>query len=47
MKPGERVDLLKMLAGRLGERDWDDIDLILRQFGFRWSDEWHGEGQCR
>jgi len=44
MKPGERVDLLKTLAGGLAEREWDDIDLILRQFGFSWSNEWEGHG---
>ena len=44
MKPGERVDLLKTLAERLAEREWDDIDLILRQFGFTWSTEWEGDG---
>lgn len=44
MKPGDRVDLLKTLAKGLAEREWDEIDLILRQFGFSWSNEWEGDG---
>ena len=44
MKPGDRVDLLKTLAKGLAELEWDEIDLILRQFGFNWSNEWEGDG---
>ena len=40
MKPGDRIELLKKLAGKLSERDWGEADLVLRQFGLPWSDRW-------
>ncbi|WP_419554496.1 toll/interleukin-1 receptor domain-containing protein [Candidatus Poriferisodalis sp.] len=43
MQPGQRVDVIRRVATRLGsEDDWTIIDLVLEQFGFpiRW--EWNG-----
>ena len=42
MNPGQKVDLIKKLAGKLGQYDWNDLDLVLRQFGLPWSDFWEG-----
>lgn len=42
MKPGERVELIRELATALAPMEWGDIDLILRQFQLRWSDQWSG-----
>lgn len=41
MLPGERIDLIQKIAAELGDpvRDWEDVDLILRQFGFPTSEE--------
>jgi TIR domain len=37
---GDRVELLRKLAGGLSQSDypWEDMELVLRQFGFRLSD---------
>jgi hypothetical protein len=40
MTPGERVELLKKLAGQLSQRSRAEIELILRQFDLPWSPEW-------
>ena len=41
MHPGERVETIKRVADRLASKeDWEEIDLILDQFGFVTSDEW-------
>src|SRR5215470_6758753 len=40
MKPGDRIELLKKLAEKLSERDWSEVDLVLRQFDFPWADAW-------
>lgn len=42
MKPGDRVELIKKITSGLAQRDWGEIDLILRQFGFPWSPGWEG-----
>lgn len=44
MRAGERVELLRKLARRLSEDDypWEEMELVLRQFGFRTSYEWEG-----
>ncbi len=43
MKPGDRITLLRRLADSLAQQeDWDDVDLVLRQFGFTISDRWDG-----
>lgn len=42
MKTGERVVLIKRLAHRLGEEDWTEIDLTLRQFELPWLDDFKG-----
>lgn len=42
MKKGHRVDIIKKNADKLSELNYGDIDLILRQFGFPWSEQWTG-----
>ncbi len=44
MRPGDRIELLRRLASRLAEDDyaWDELDLVLRQFGFATADRWDG-----
>ncbi len=43
MRPGDRITLLRRLADTLTEQeDWEDIDLVLRQFGFTTSERWDG-----
>lgn len=44
MRPGNRIALLRRLADRLAEDDypWEDMDLVLRQFGFSTGDDWDG-----
>jgi TIR domain len=44
MQTGERITLIKRIAAGLAEQDWADIDLILGQFGFPWSDIDHDSG---
>jgi hypothetical protein len=43
MQKAERVTLIMKLAGTLSERRWQDLDLILEQFGFPTSDFWEGD----
>jgi hypothetical protein len=38
MRPGERITLLRKVGGALHEREWPEIDLILREFGMPTSD---------
>jgi hypothetical protein len=40
MKPRDRIELLKKLAGNLSDRKWGEVDLILRQFSLPWSESW-------
>lgn len=42
MTPGERVTLIRQLAEEMAKLEYTDGDLMLRQFGFRWSDQWPG-----
>lgn len=43
MQPGERIDIIRRVATRLGsEDDWTIIDLVLEQFGFHTRWEWSG-----
>jgi hypothetical protein len=43
VRPGDRITLLRRLADTLGQQeDWDDVDLVLRQFGFATSERWEG-----
>lgn len=44
MRPGDRVELLRKLADRLGEDDfpWQDLGLVLSQFGFTTDGMWSG-----
>lgn len=46
MRPGARITLLRRLADRLADDDyqWDDRDLVLGQFGFTTDDGRSGEG---
>jgi hypothetical protein len=44
VKPGHRVDLIRQIADSLSQYEWEDIDLVLRQFDLSWSDSWHGQG---
>jgi hypothetical protein len=45
VRRGDRIELIKKLADSLSADDygWDDMQLVLRQFGFRVSnpDDWH------
>jgi hypothetical protein len=43
LNPGERVTLITKIAAALGERDYDEVDLILEQFEFRTSENWPGD----
>jgi hypothetical protein len=49
MRPGDRVELLRKLAGRLAESDypWEDMELVLGQFGFGMPDADRWEGNRR
>jgi hypothetical protein len=40
VKPSERIPLIKRLARTVGQEDWEEIDLTLRQFDLPWSHEW-------
>jgi hypothetical protein len=42
MQPGERITLIKKIASGLQDRDWSELDLILRQFKLPTSDSWEG-----
>lgn len=44
MQPGERIDIITRIATQLAARDdWDEIDLILEQFGFPTMWAWEGD----
>ncbi len=49
MRTGDRVQLLRKLADRLSASDypWEDIKLVLQQFGFGVSDPEHWQGSNR
>ena len=41
MQPGQRIDIIKRVATRLADGDdWDEIDLVLEQFGFQTARQW-------
>jgi hypothetical protein len=42
MKRADRVNLLRDTATALTEREWAEIDLVLREFGRPTQDVWHG-----
>jgi hypothetical protein len=42
MRPAERVIIIREIVAALAPGDWGDIDLVLKQFGFSWMDEWNG-----
>jgi hypothetical protein len=39
----QRVKVIQDVASHLGPDDWTDIDLVISQFGFPTTNEWHGE----
>lgn len=43
MHPGERVEAIKRIAESLAAKDWEEIDLILDQFGFVTYERWAGD----
>lgn len=43
VKAGQRVDLVRRLANRMGELPYSEIDLVLQQFGAPWSQSWNGD----
>lgn len=43
MKPGERISVIKEVADALAQQGWQDVDLILEQFGFATLYEWDGD----
>jgi len=49
MRPGDRVELLRKLADRLSATDypWEDMELVLRQFGFAAPDAEYWQGGAR
>ncbi len=44
MNVGQRINLIKKLASRLGDMGFTEGDLILRQFKLPWADSWNGSG---
>ena len=45
MQPGKRVDIIKRVTDKLEPgNDWDEIDLVLEQFGFPTTTQW-GRGK--
>ena len=44
MNVGQRINLIKKLASRLGEIGFTEGDLILRQYKLPWTDGWNGSG---
>jgi len=49
MRAGDRVELLRKLASRLSQSDypWEDMELVLGQFGFSVPDGDRWEGSTR
>jgi hypothetical protein len=46
MKIGQRINIIRKSATRLAELNFSESDLILRQFGFPWSDSWQGDASA-
>ena len=42
LSPSDRVRIISEIGQRLGTEDWTLIDLTLRQFKLRWTDDWSG-----
>lgn len=42
MRPGERITLIKRIAGTLSDESWADVGLTLREFGIDHDDEHRG-----
>lgn len=42
MKPGERINAIREIAGSLESYEWADIDLVLGQFGLPTPHSWKG-----
>ncbi|HEY2353536.1 MAG TPA: toll/interleukin-1 receptor domain-containing protein [Gaiellaceae bacterium] len=45
MTPGERITTITQIAAGLAERTWEEIDLVLDQFGFPTADDWPNNGR--
>jgi hypothetical protein len=45
MKPGQRIELIGTIAKSMEAVEWPQLDLILRQFGFPWSESWGGDSK--
>jgi hypothetical protein len=39
----QRVKIIKNLADHLEADDWNEIDLVLKQFNLPWTDQWSGD----
>lgn len=46
MTPSERIKLIQEIGRRLAPEEWPVIDLTLKQFGLRCTDEWQGDRQA-
>lgn len=42
MHPSERIKHIKAIASALSNEEWSLLDLILKQFGLPWTDQWGG-----
>jgi hypothetical protein len=43
MKPAQRIEIIRSIVAATRDIEWPDLDLILRQFGFPWSNNWNGD----
>jgi hypothetical protein len=41
MRPAERVTIIREIVAAMTPGEWDDIDLVLKEFGFPWRDTWN------
>jgi hypothetical protein len=42
MEPSTKINVITEIADRLGNGEWEIIDLTLRQFGMPYTDQWSG-----
>jgi len=43
MNPSEKIKHIKEISKELSKEEWSLLDLILKQFGLPWSDQWNGD----
>ena len=43
LSSSDRIKLITEVARRLSDEGWPLIDLTLKQFGLRWTDQWEGD----